>query len=253
MQKTTAIIPTFNEEENIERALKSVQWADEIIVVDSFSTDQTVSIAEKWAHKVVQHEYVNSAAQKNWIIPQAQHEWVFILDADEVVSPELQKEIRQVLERGTEFSAFSIGRDNYFMDMPATHSWSSDRVTRLFRRDENRYQELHVHAEIESKGKVGSLKGKIIHHTYKSFHNYFYKFSRYAIWSARDYYKKTEKVTYYHLAFKPFYRFFRHFLLKRGFMDGKVGFIIASISAYGVFLRYLIVWRMKKGEKIHDL
>ena len=251
MEKVTAIVPSFNEEVNIERALQSVQWADEIIVVDSFSTDKTVEIAEKLAHRVVQHEYKNSAAQKNWIIPQASHPWIFLLDADEWVVPELQKEVQKVLKEGTDISAFWIKRQNYFFGKKVNYSgWQDDAVIRLFRKDNCRYQDLHVHAEVETSGKIGWLKNKLHHNTYQSFSSLFTKIEKYTTWGAYDRVDKIKKVTLYHLMLKPMFRFFRHYILKLGILDGREGFIISALSSYNVFLRAFKTIRLKEGEKL---
>ena len=115
MAKLTAIIPTFNEAHNIVDTIKSVHFADEIMVVDSFSEDKTIELASPLADTILQRKYENSASQKNWAIPQAQHEWILLLDADERVTPELEKEVQSILKNGSEISGFWIKRQNYFM------------------------------------------------------------------------------------------------------------------------------------------
>lgn len=251
MQKLTAVITTYNEEENIERALKSVLWADEIIVVDSYSTDKTVFLAQKWAHKVLQNKYESPAKQKNWIIPQASHSWIFLLDADEWSTPELQQEIQQILTKGTEISAFWIKRQNYFFGKKIRYSgWQNDAVIRFFRRDECRYKDLLVHEEIQTNGQVGKLKNKIHHNTYTKLGNILTKVEKYSSWGAYDRVNKTKKITIFHLMVKPFFRFFRHYIIKLGILDGKEGLIISVISSYNVFLRSLKILRIKQGENI---
>ncbi len=250
MQKVTAIIPAFNEEESIERAIRSVLWADEVLVVDSFSTDQTVDIAKKYNCRILQHEYINSATQKNWTIPQASHSWVFLLDADESCTDALRIEIQNILKNKAGHDAYWIYRNNYFMGSRIRFSgWQHDGVIRFFKRDTCRYQDLHVHAEVETTGTVGKLKGRINHYTYKNYHQYAEKFERYSTWSAKDRIKRTKKVTLYHLAFKPLFRFFKQYILKLGILDGKTGFILCYMASYSVFLRYLKVWRMMNNEK----
>jgi len=251
MPEITAIIPAFNEEENIERAILSVRWADEIIVVDSFSSDGTAGLARKLGCRVLEHAYENSAAQKNWAIPQASYEWIFLLDADEVCPDALRDEIRSLLNAGTSHSAFWIGRQNHFMGKKVRFSgWQNDRVIRLFRRDNSRYQVLHVHAEIVTEGTTGRLKNKLQHYTYRNYNQYIEKYERYTTWSARDRLKKTKKVTLYHLLVKPTFRFFRQYIIRLGFLDGRVGFIISAMAAHSVFTRYLKAWRMLENEKI---
>jgi len=140
--KLSAIIPTFNEEENLRECLESVRWADEVLVVDSFSQDRTVEIASELGARVVQHEYVNSAAQKNWAIPLALHPWVLLVDADERVTLDLRDEIRELLTVEPPFDGYWIRRANHFLGRRMEHcGWETDRVIRLFRRDVARYQD----------------------------------------------------------------------------------------------------------------
>jgi glycosyltransferase involved in cell wall biosynthesis len=248
--KISALIPTFNEAHNIEAAIASVAWADEIIVVDSFSTDQTVEIAKPLVHRILQREYENSASQKNWAIPQAEHEWVFILDADERVSPELREEILALCQQqDIPYDAFRIRRQNFFMGQAVNYSgWQQDSVIRLFRRD-CRYETKHVHAEVITHNKqVKTLRTKLIHNTYKNLNHYFQKIDQYTLWNAQEYLKKGKKVGVLQLFFKPIGRFFLMYGLRLGFLDGRVGLIIALLSSYVVFLRYLKAWRLLEGE-----
>lgn len=249
MQKVSAIIPTYNEEACIEAAIKSVLWADEIIIVDSFSTDKTLEIARKYPVRILEHEYINSAAQKNWTIPQASHEWIFLLDADEVATPGLVKSVQNILSKGTDTVAFWIPRINFYMGRKVRFSgWQGDAVIRLFKRDECKYEDKHVHAEIETHGKIGRLKQKIEHHAYKDFSRILKKIDTYSSWKAHDRLRKTKKVTMFHLCVKPAFKFFKHYILKLGFLDGRVGFIISKLSAYDVFIRAVKMWRIQEGE-----
>ena len=167
MEKLTAIIPTGNEEHNIVAAIKSVDFADEIMVVDSFSKDATVQLATPLADTILQREYENSASQKNWAIPQAKHKWVLLLDADERVAPELKKEVLSIINSNTDYSGFWIKRQNYFMGKKVRFSgWQGDRVIRLFIRDKCKYENKHVHAEIISDGKIGSLNNILMHNIF---------------------------------------------------------------------------------------
>jgi len=258
MDRITAIIPTFNEEVNIKEAIESVLWCDEIIVVDSFSRDRTVEIVKSFPEvRLLMHEYEHSAAQKNWTIPQATHQWVFLLDADERPTPELVEEIKAVVKNGTNYSGFWIYRRNHFMGKRINYSgWQSDKVIRLFKRDECRYQNKHVHAEIESKGQIGVLKQKLIHYTYKDLDSYLRKADRYTTWGALDRVQKFEKrghkVGLPYLFLRPVGRFFRHYLLRLGILDGTHGFVIAALAATNVFIRALKIWRLQSGEKLED-
>lgn len=250
-EKISAIIPAFNEEKNIQEAIRSCAFADEILVVDSFSTDKTVELANSMPKvRLLEHEYINSAAQKNWAIPQAKYKWIFLLDADERTTPALVQEVLTTVNSQPKESAFWIKRKNIFMDKLLNYAWKGDAVIRLFRRDENKYEAKHVHAEIISQGKVGKLKHFLLHDTYstKGYAGYMFKMERYSSWSAYDKKDQQKSITLYHLLLKPAFRFFKQYILKRGFLDGKQGFIIAVFSAWSVFLRYLKIFRLKHGE-----
>jgi glycosyltransferase involved in cell wall biosynthesis len=251
MKKLTAIIPTKNEEHHIEEALRSVSFADEIMVVDSFSTDKTVERAKKFTECIVQREYDYPASQKNWAMARASHEWVLLMDADERITPELREEIRNILDHNPVQSAFWIYRKNHFMGKPIRFSgWQNDRVIRLIKREECRYGDKLVHEEIETKGHVGRLKNPMLHFTYTDLKTYLAKMDRYTTWSALEKSKKIQKVTLFHLAVKPGYRFFTHYFLRLGILDGKEGFIISALSAQSVFLRYLKIFRLKNNETL---
>jgi glycosyltransferase involved in cell wall biosynthesis len=241
LRPLTVIITTFNEAYNIRGALESVRWADEIIVVDSFSTDETVELAKAFTDNILQRKYTGPADQKNWAIPQATHEWILLLDADERVPEDLKLEIQTWLAQPEiTYDAFWIGRQNFFMGKKVNFSgWQGDAVVRFFRKT-CRYDDKQVHEEIDTKGlRVGRLKAKLEHYTFRNSKHFLAKMERYGEWAAQDYAKKTSKVTYFHLFWKPLFRFFKHFIFQQGFRDGKVGFIISVIMAWGVFLRYL--------------
>lgn len=251
MEKISAIIPCFNEEANIKSAIESCLFADEIIVVDSFSTDKTLEIVRQFPQvKLLEHEYINSAAQKNWTIPQASYDWIFLLDADETTNEKLINEIKQTVQSNPNEVAFWIGRDNYFMDKKLDHIWSGDAVIRLFRKSKCSYEEKHVHAEIKTDGTVGKLKNSMAHDTYKGkgLEAHLLKGQRYTTWAALDRVKKIKKVTLYHLLVKPYFAFLKRYILQLGILDGKQGFIISCMGAWNVFIRNVKVWRMHEGE-----
>ena len=249
-EKLTVIIPTYNEEHNIEDCLKSVLWADEIMVVDSFSTDRTVEIAKKYAHRILQHEYINSATQKNWAIPQASNEWVMIVDADERVTPELRDEILKELEN-PRFDGYYIGRRNFFLGFPLDHGgWSpkEDRNIRLFRKSVSRYEQREVHADVIVNGKVGYLENYLIHYTYRSLDDYFRKFDRYTTWAAMDIVKAGKRPNFVNLVLRPIGDFIKFYVIKGGFLDGLPGLIIALLSSYYVVVKYVKAWEIYVKE-----
>lgn len=251
MTKLTALIPTGNEFHNIEDVIKSVDFADEILVVDSFSTDGTYEKAKKLATKVIRRNYEYSASQKNWAIPQAKHEWIILVDADERVTPELRDEIKDVIKNPpNDVVAFWIGRMNHFMGEKVKFSgWRNDSVIRLFKRDFCKYEDKHVHAEIIANGKIDKLNYKLYHNTYNTFDQYLDKMNRYAWLQAKDYDKKTGRLTPYHFIIKPFWGFFKHYVVQSGFRDGVVGLTIGYIQGYVVFMRYVKLWLLRRNRK----
>ena len=251
MHKLTAIIPTGNEIHNIEAVIASVNFADEILVVDSYSTDGTFEKAQELATKVIRREYEYSASQKNWAIPQARHEWILLVDADERVTQELKTEIIKILNNPKEdIVAYWVGRNNHFMGKQVNYSgWKNDSVIRLFKRDFCKYEDKHVHAEIIANGTVGRLKNKLYHNTYITFDKYMEKMNRYATWQSKDYDKKTGKLTPYHFVIKPFWGFFKHYIIQSGFRDGMVGLTIGYIQGYVIFMRYVKLWLLRKGRE----
>lgn len=251
MQKLTAIIPTGNEIHNIEEVIASVNFANEILVVDSFSTDGTYEKAKATGNKVIRREYKYSASQKNWAIPQAKHEWVLLVDADERVTEALKNEILQTLKNPKEgVVAYWIGRNNHFMGERVNFSgWRNDSVIRLFKRDYCKYQDKHVHAEIIADGDIDTLKEKLYHNTYITFDKYIEKMNRYAWWQAKDYDKKTGKLTPYHFVIKPFWGFFKHYVIQSGFRDGVIGLTIGYIQGYVVFMRYVKLWLLRRNRQ----
>jgi glycosyltransferase involved in cell wall biosynthesis len=249
-QPLTVIIPTHNEMRNLDAAVESVRWADEIFVVDSFSTDGTADRARELGLRMEEHEYVNSATQKNWAIPQATHEWVMILDADERVTPELRQEIESFLTDQRGDRALRIFRLNHFMGRPIRHcGWQDDSVVRVFPRTA-RYQDREVHADIITDGPVRAARGKLLHFTFISFAQYMKKFDQYTTWAAGDRGRKTSRVGFLHLLGRPLARFIRQYFVRLGFLDGRAGFIICGLAAFSVFLKYAKLWerQQKAGQ-----
>ena len=251
-EKLTAIVPAFNEEANIRECLESVRWADEVVVVDSFSTDSTADICRALGVKLVQHEYANSAAQKNWILPQTGHRWVLIVDADERVTPALRDEIAGLLAGGPACDGYWIRRRNRFMGKEVRFcGWQRDKVLRFFDRDKGRYEEKHVHAEVQLNGKVGFLRSPLAHDSYRDFSSYLRKLDKYTDWGAQDLIKKGRHASVVDLVVRPPARFVRMYLLQLGVLDGVRGLIVCTLGATSVFLKYAKLWRssQKSGAR----
>lgn len=248
----TAIIPVGNEIHNIEAVIASVDFADEILIVDSNSTDGTYEKSLELATRVIRRDFNYPASQKNWAIPQAKHEWIILLDADERVTPALKEEILDVLKNPPKDGTvgYWIGRKNHFMGQRVHHSgWKNDKVIRLFKRDFCRYENKNVHEEIIAQGKLRRLKNKLYHDTYITLDVYLEKMNKYAWWQAKDYDEKTGKLTGFHFVLKPMWSFFKHYIIQGGFRDGVVGITIAYIQGYTVFMRYAKLWLLRKNRK----
>lgn len=251
MPKLTILIPTFNEERNIRDAITSAAWADQVLVVDSFSTDNTVAIAREMGARVLEHEYINSATQKNWAIPQAAHEWVMVLDADERITPELRDEIQQFIKSPGNDAAMRIYRANYFMGKPIRYcGWQDDSVLRVFPRDRTRYLDREVHADaiIDGGGNVRIARSRMPHYTFDNFEQYMKKFDRYTTWAAGDRAARTKKVTAVHLLGRPLWRFFKQYLLRLGILDGRAGLVVCTLAAFSVFLKYAKLWERQQKQ-----
>ncbi|MCI0566950.1 MAG: glycosyltransferase family 2 protein [Acidobacteria bacterium] len=244
-EKLTALVPTFNEEAVIRDCLESLRWADEVFVVDSFSHDKTVEIAREYGSRVVQHAYVNSAAQKNWAIPQSGHLWVLLVDADERVTPELRDEIREILEQGPCHPGYWIRRANHFLGRRMKHcGWETDKVIRLFRRDMARYEEREVHAEIEFPGPLPVLQYPLLHYSFRSFSQYWRKMQLYSDWGASQLFKEGRRAGWVSIGLRPLQRFLKMYLFRLGFLDGIHGLALSMLGAFAVFLKYAKLWEL---------
>lgn len=245
--KITAIIPTYNEEKHVAQAIESVSFADEILVIDSFSEDKTIEIAKTFDITFLQRKFDDFSSQKNFAIAKAKHQWIFILDADERVTPELRKEILSVLKSKTKKDAYWIFRTYHFMGKKIKYSgWQTDKVIRLFNRDQCKYDGKLVHEEIETSSEIGFLKSKLEHYSYSGFDHYISKLNQYAWFQAKALHKKGKKVNPFHIIVKPAFRFFKHYVLRFGFLDGLPGFMIAVLQAYGVLTRYVKLWLLNR-------
>lgn len=247
----TAIITTFNEEYNIKRCIDSIQWADEVLVIDSFSTDNTVSICEKMGATVLHRKYKYAADQKNWAIPKAKNPWIILLDADEEASSALQDEIKELLSSKPKQTAYWIRRKNFFLGKYVRFcGWQNDQVIRLFRRDNHRYEDKMVHEEIERKGHISKLKSNIHHFTAENTYKYNKKIERYAAYAAKQNMLHNKNVNGYHLYFKPVYKFLHSYIIRGGFLDGRIGLKICRFRAKETWLKAYKTKQLKIARSI---
>ena len=246
--KISAIITTYNEEKNIKNCLASIKWVDEILVIDSFSTDDTVAICQAFGARVLQRRYEYAAEQKNWAIPQAKHPWIVLLDADEVASDNLISELKNLLRTRPKHTAYWMPRKNYFLGKKVRFcGWQNDRVVRFFHRDYHRYENKMVHEEIERTKPFGSLNSKIIHYNTTDLKRYSQKIERYANYAAQVYLKKNKKIGPFHLYIKPAFKFMNSYVLRGGFLDGKTGLMICKLRARETWLKAKITLEKNKN------
>ena len=245
MQTLTVIIPTYNEAQYLEDALYSVKFADEIIVVDSMSSDATVKIATDQGCQVLSRKFDNFSNQKNHALQFATSEWVLFLDGDERITYALQKEILKVIS-SNKHTGYKLNFPHFYMNRFLYHH--DNDVTRLVVRNKCHF-EGSVHEKLIVDGSIGTLKNKVLHYTYKGLLHYIGKKDSYAWFQAERILYKKKGMNYFHLAFKPAYRFFHEYIIRGGFLDGIPGLAVAAINSYGVFSRYAKFILLKKGLK----
>ena len=251
--KISVTIITFNEEEKIEGAIKSVlEVADEIVIIDSFSQDNTVKIAKKYPVKVYQKKWKDYAEQRNFALEKASYPWILNIDADERVSPELKKEILDLKNKEPDCDGFSIPRLTYYLNRWIYHSgWYPDRKVRLFKKQMAKWEGKFIHEKLVFTGKVKKLKNPVYHFSYKNIEEHLSRINKYSSLGARKLYENGKKARWYHFIFYPLCRFFKSYIFKLGFLDGFAGFVISVLNGYYMFTRYVKlkeIW--KKGEKI---
>lgn len=245
MQTLTVIIPTFNEENYLQDCLHSVRFANQIIVVDSYSTDATPEIIKANNCALIQRKFDNFSNQKNAAISMAKSDWILFMDADERVTEKLKIEILETINN-PKHNAYKIKFPHFYMNRFLYHT--QNKVVRLVKNQDIRF-EGEVHEKLLHKGSVGLLGNFMIHYTYKGLFHYIKKKDSYAWFQAKMARDKSKKARFVHLVFKPFYRFFHTYFIRRGFLDGIPGLAVATIDAYGVFSRYVKMILIERGLK----
>lgn len=247
-EKISVIIITKNEEVNIEDCLNSIQWADEIILVDAESEDSTVEIARNYTEKIFIHPWEGYSRQKYYALSLAKNEWVLSLDADERITPELRSEIE--IKVKSSFDAFKIPRKNYFLGKHITGcGWNEDYQLRLFKKSKTDITDSLVHESFIVNGKIDKLNNQMVHYTYRNLKDAITKMNSYSSLEAKQKYKQNN-VTPIDFILHPLSAFFQYFIIRKGFKDGRYGLMVSLLHAMTNMQIYMKIWELKNKEKI---
>jgi glycosyltransferase involved in cell wall biosynthesis len=250
--KISAVLITFNEEKNIRRAIESVAWANEILIVDSESTDGTRAIAESLGAKVVVQKWLGFSRQKQFATAAASNDWIFSLDADELVSDELKQEILQLKNSAPPSDGYKIPRLSFYMQRPIRHGgWYPDWQLRFFNRTKGVWKDVLIHESVEMSrtARIEKLKGEILHYSVESAaHHHRMIGERYAPLAAQKMFADGKRATKLKIACAGLAAFVQTYFLKLGFLDGFAGFCIARFAAHHAFLKYLLLWELQNSQ-----
>ena len=250
-ETVSAIVVCFNEEDNIAQCLEGLRWCDEIVVVDSFSTDRTPEICRRYTDRVIQHEWPGYREQKAFALRQTTKDWILAVDADERVTAELRQEIQDALNRnGDKYAGYSMPRLVYYLcRWWPRGGWYPDYTVRLFRRERGRWGGTDPHDRVLVDGEVCRLKNPLHHFSYRNIDDHFQRINRYTSISSRELKKKGGHWRLSDALLRPAVRFLKFYILKRGFMEGFAGFYVAVSAAVYVFLKYVKLWELELEEK----
>jgi glycosyltransferase involved in cell wall biosynthesis len=245
--RLSVVVITLNEEERLRACLDSVAWADEIVVVDAESQDKTGQIAREFTDHVLVRPWPGFAAQKNFGVEHASGDWILSLDADEEVSRELREDTMRVLAQAEAADGYAVPRRNLFLGQWIRHGGLyPDWQVRLFRRGRGRFLEREVHESVQVSGRVGRLRGHIVHRSYRGVADFFERANRYSTLAADELVRGSARVRAGELLARPLGRFLAMYLLKLGFLDGRKGLLLAALYAYYVFMRTAKVWEASR-------
>ena len=237
--KISATIITYNEERNLPRAIESLRCADEIVIIDSGSSDRTLEIAEKLGARIVESPWPGYAKQKNLAAEQAAYDWILSLDADESLSEALEGEIWQLKKNGPQFDAYTMPRMAQYLGRWIRHSgWYPDRKVRLYDRRKARWVGEYVHETVRVDGRLGHLESNLLHFTCNSLSEHLKTMDRYTTLAAEQLVAQETLIGWAQLALDPPWTFFKTYVLQRGFLDGTEGLAIAYMAALYNFLKY---------------
>ena len=244
--RLSVTIITLNEEANIRRTLESIMWADEIIVLDSGSTDRTMAICREFTGKVYHQDWLGFSGQKNAAIDRATGDWILSLDADEPIEPELAAEIRTIMASPDAYDGYRVPRKTFFLGKWIQHGgWYPDDNLRLFRRGKGRFGERAVHEAIKVQGTIGRTAHAIEHHAFPDLASYMASINSYSSLAVTEMAQRgvtAFKAGWVNILLRPFGTFFYKYVVRLGFLDGKHGLVLNLFHAYYVFAKYAKAW-----------
>ena len=242
----SVVIAAKDEAAEIGECIASVRWAEEVIVVENDSSDDTVAVARDAGATVFSHPFTTIGRQRNAAIAHARHQWILVIDADERATPALREEISSVIrDESRRDVAYRVRRRNFFLGREIRHGgWERDRPVRLFR-SRMRYDERPVHEHVVADGPVGELAEPMLHYPYASLGEYFAKLDRYSRWWAEQSFERGRRVGTWTIAVKPPARFFSMYVLRGGFLDGAAGVLVAALAAMSVAAKYARLWELQ--------
>ena len=235
----SVIIITKNESRHIASCLNSVAWADEIIVLDSGSSDDTTAICKTYTDQVYETDWPGFGPQKQRALDKVQGDWVFSIDADEQVTPELQEEIKQAIQ-SKQFSGYQIPRLSRFCGKQIRHGgWWPDYIVRLFRRESAKFMDVPVHEKVLVDGPIAKLKSPLLHDTYQTLEEAIDKMNKYSSLSAKMLFDAGKKSSISKALIKTLWTFVRCYLIKAAFLEGRYGLMLAAVNSQGTFYKYI--------------
>jgi glycosyltransferase involved in cell wall biosynthesis len=257
MPKLSVTIVTYNEGANIRRTLESVKWADEIVVVDSGSADDTVSVCREYKAKIVNEGKIGVAKVKNIAIDNATGDWILSLDADEPVEQRLAEEVRAIIASPSALDGYRIPRRTFFLDQEVRHGgWYPDYNLRLFRRGKGRFEERAVHESVKVQGDVGVTKNAILHYAYPDISLFMNKMNTYSSLNVKVMMQKgirPAQTSSLNLLIRPLFTFVYKYFFRLGFLDGKRGLVLNMIHSYYVFAKYAKAWEFQEKNRTNPL
>ena len=246
--KLTVTVITCNEAAHIDAALASVAWADEILVVDSGSTDGTVDIARRRATRVIVRDWPGYSEQKNFAAEQASHDWVLSMDADERVTPALAEEIRALLAKGPESRGYRIKRVSFYLGQwIRTTDWFPDHQLRLYDRRAGRWNGLRIHESFRLRdGEPGALNGELQHYAYRDVRHHLQKIDAYTTLVVDQWQAEGRRASGPQMVVQPLFAFLRNYVVRRGILQGTTGLIVSLLNSYYVLLKYVKLWERQR-------